>query len=683
MKKSEIESQRPAAGGRRPERRHSLSAMCCSLFAIPAALTAADHPATNLPPIVVQASRMDKTPMQMPSTVQVITGEEIAASGYASTAEVLEKKGGVFIRTMNSTPSLAQLSMRGFGDNSCGRVLILVNGERLNNPDMSSPNLLRVPVSSISRIEILRGPQTVLHGDFASAGVVNIITDESTAEPKTTLGVSAGAYDTYSAFANTTGAFAEEGVSYRASADWNKSGGYRGNSDYETYELNASLRKDFGENRFLSLSAFYHDADYGLPGSLSYESYQRAPRTTTTPDDRSELESFGLDLGGRATVGAGGYLDVHATVSRREIDSRWLGVSYGSPWESLYSGDVDSYAFLPQYVLDTPVAGFRNILTLGSDLRYDVTDFSSDYVSGSYTSLSHWDYDRASFAGYAQDEFFFTDALSLTLGGRTEWFDNRVRQAGSPTSFSTRESALEAALLYRPTDTSKIYAKVGRFYHAPFIDEIFAGAGTPNLGLSPEAGLNLELGSEVLIAQEWTASLALYDMELEDEIYYDPASYQNRNSPGDTRRLGLDAALRWSRRHVGAASLAYNAVRSEFTGGAYDDSRMPLVPAQTLSLNGEYHIVHDLAVMGGFRYVARQYLGSDFHNQAEPLKAYALVDCGVRYEPAFLDGLRITLGVDNLFGKDTCDYAGWSSAGGAYYYPAQGRFWKVGASYTF
>jgi iron complex outermembrane receptor protein len=681
MQKPEVGGQRPEVGGHSTI--PSFHPSIIPLFLLPAAALAAAEPATNLPPIIVQASRLDKTTLQMPSAVQVITGEEIAAAGYSSTAEVLEKKGGVFIRTVNGNPALAQPALRGFGDNSFGRVLVLVNGERLNNPDMSSPNLLRVPVGSISRIEILRGPQTVLHGDFASAGVVNIITDDSTAEPKTTLGGSVGAYDTFSAFANTTGAFGGEGVSYRASADWDKSDGYRDNSDYETYELNAALRKDFGENRFLSLSAFYHDAEYGLPGSLPYARYRNAPRTTATPRDRSELESFGLNLGGRSTVGADGYLDARVTASRRETDSRWHGVSYGSPWTSLYGSDIDSFAFLPQYVLDTPVAGHRNILTLGSDLRHDVTDFSSDYLTTGYTSLLDWDYDRASLAGYAQDEFFFTDALSLTLGGRVEWFDNRVRNAGSATSFSSREHALEAALLYRPTDASKIYVKAGRFYHAPFIDEIFAGAGTPNLGLVPETGLNLELGAEARLAREWTASFALYDMELEDEIYYDPAVYQNRNSPGDTRRLGLDAALRWSRDRVGAASLAYSAVRSEFTDGAYDGNLMPLVPRHTLSLAGEYYLLHDLAVMAGLRYVASQVLGSDFNNQATRLKPYALVDCGVRYEPSFLDGLRLTFGVDNLFGKDTCDYAGWSSTSGAYYYPARDRFWKAGASYTF
>jgi len=124
-------------------------------------------------------------------------------------------------------------------------------------------------------------------------------------------------------------------------------------------------------------------------------------------------------------------------------------------------------------------------------------------------------------------------------------------------------------------------------------------------------------------------------------------------------------------------------VRSEFTGGPYDDNRMPLVPTQTLGVNGDYYLLHTLALMGGLRHVTRQYLGSDFNNGAEPLKAYTLVDCGLRYEPTFIEGLRVTLGVDNLFGRDYCDYAGWSSYSGAYYYPGRGRFWKVGATFTF
>lgn len=666
--------------------RHAAVLLAAGFFAGPLALRAQEPDSTavetNLPPIIVQASRTGKTAMAMPANVQVITGEEIARSGYSSAIEVLEKKGGIFIRKMNSNPTLTQISMRGFGENSFGRVLVLVNGERLNNPDMSSPDLLRIPMGAITRIEIIHGPQSVLYGDFAEAGVINIITDDATTQRQMTVGGSFGAYDTYSGFFNTSGEFAEEGVTYRGSFNWDKSNGYRRNSDYETYEANTAVKKTFSENNFLSVSTFYTDAEFGLPGSLTYSEYKNNPKAADKTDDRWNQDSYGLNLGGRATVGADGYIDAHFTARRRRVHTKY---DYGYGSYSCYSSDIYSYAFTPQYVLTAPVAGFQNTLTVGSDLHYDSTSFNSDYYSTYYSSDSKWDYDRAGMAGYIQDEFFFTDTLSLTLGGRMEWFDNRIDDTASTTSCSSRETALEAALLYRPTDTMKYYLKTGRFYHAPFIDEIFSGPGYANLGLDPETGYNFELGSEIQLAKEWAIACDIYDMEMQHEIYYDPALYQNLNAPDNTRRLGLDASLRWSRDHVGGAALQYSAVRSEFTEGDYDGKAIPLVPAHTVGLNGEYYLVHDVALTGGFRYIAKQYLGSDFSHKGEPLSAYPLFDCGIRYEPSFvwLKGLRVTFGIDNLFGREYCDYAGWSSYSGAYYYPAQGRFWKLGASYTF
>jgi len=661
------------------------------LFTVPSALRAQNAatnavPATNLPPIVVEASRTGKTAMEMPSAVQVITGEEIAKSGYASTAEVLSKKAGVQIRTLNSNPMQAQIAMRGFGDSSFGRVLILVNGERLNNPDMSTPDLQRIPLGAITRIEVIRGPQTVLYGDYAEAGVINIITDEATDKPQTTVGGSFGANDTYSGFANTSGRFPEDGVSYRASFNWDKSNGYRDNSDYETYNANASVKKTFSENNFVSLSTFYSDADFGLPGALvGYDKYTRTPQLSDHPQDRcTENESYGLNLGGRATAGADGYVDAHFTARERTVESDYF-YSYG---KYAYDSDIYSYAFTPQYVLETPIAGHHNILTVGSDLRYDDTRFNSDFYSSDsplYNSLTKWNYDRSSEAGYVQDEFFFTDTFSLTLGHRSECFNSWVDNTKTDSSSSTYASGEDAALLYRPTDTAKYYLKAGRFYHAPFIDEIYSGAGTPNFDLDPEKGYDFEIGTEMQMAQEWKAMLNVYDMEMQKEIYYDPATYKNLNAPNDTRRYGLDGAVRWERDHVGSAALQYSAVESEFTEGPYSGKQIPLVPAHTVGLNGDYYLVHDVAAMGGFRYVAQQYLSSDFSHKAEPLHAYPLFDCGVRYEPSYaaLKGLRITFSVDNLFDREYCDYAGWSSYSGPYYYPAQGRFWKLAASYTF
>jgi iron complex outermembrane receptor protein len=60
--------------------------------------------------------------------------------------------------------------MRGFGENSFARVVVLVNGRRLNNPDMQGINWLSIPLSAIERVEVLDGPSGFCMGTGRSAG---------------------------------------------------------------------------------------------------------------------------------------------------------------------------------------------------------------------------------------------------------------------------------------------------------------------------------------------------------------------------------------------------------------------------------------------------------------------------------------------------------------------------------
>ncbi len=640
---------------------------------------------TNLPPIVVQASRTGRTAAEMPANVQVITAEEIAQAGHRNIVDVLQKQAGVYVRELSGNPANAQISMRGFGANSFGRVLILVNGERLNNPDMSSPNLLRIPVESISRIEVIRGSQTVLNGDFAESGVINIITSDPTGAPATTVTASAGSYDTYGTHLSKNGAF-DDGLTYLASADWNKSGGYRANGDYETYEVNTALTKRWDESRSVSLSTFYNDSTYGMPGSLTWKQFKADPRQTTTPKDQTDQESWGVNLGGSTALGMDGKLVANFTVSRRETDSEW----HGSGFNSYLSSDIDSYAFTPRYLLDTDLFGHENRLTIGSDLRFDSSSINSHGVSwsswGVYPYGSEWSYDRFSSAGYAQDEFFITEELSLILGVRGERFFNRVTKKSEADSYSDNEAAYEASLLYRPLEDVKVFARAARYYRAPFVDEVVGWGGVPNTSLKPETGLTLETGTEVTLDKEWTAAVTVYQMDSQDEIYYNIDALgmgRNVNAPDATRRQGAETALRWTREEVASAALTYDYVHAYFTEGAYDNNTFPMVPSHMLGLNGEVYATHEVALLGGVRYVSSQYLDTDFANKQEQLKAYGLLDLAVRYEPAFLKRLRLIVGVDNVLDKEYASYAGYSSWSGAYYYPANARTWKASASYSF
>ncbi len=632
-------------------------------------------PATNLPPVIVQASRAGRTAAEMPANVTVVTADEIERSGHQNVLDVLQKLAGVPVKNFSDNPATATAALRGFGENAHGRVLILVNGERLNNPDMSAPNLMRIPVHSVKRVEVIRGPQTVLYGDFAEAGVINIITDTSVeSAPYTTVSAAAGAYDSYALQIGRSGTF-DDGVAYYAGADWDKTGGYRDNGDYEAWGLDASVSKRWERGQHAALSVFYHNSEYGLPGALSLRQFKDNPKQTLHPQDRAWFETWGLNLGGSAPRGADGTLSANLSISRREADSRFIGTGYSINNEN----ENDALAFMPRYTHDSDFAGHANRLTLGTDMRYETSDIYSRSVFYGSPSAYAWDFDRAALAGYAQNEFFVTETLSLTLGARAERIHNRITNRTGSTSYGETESAYEAALLYRPLDNAKLFARVSRYYHAPFIDETVGWSGIPNTGLIPETGCSLEAGAELTFLEEWSAGVTLYDMRTSDEIYYNPVAYMNINAPDDTRRRGLEAALRWARERAGAFGLAYELVDSRFTGGVLKDNDVPLTPDHMLTLNGEAQLLPCLAALGTARYVASQTSGSDFANQAARLDAYATLDLGLRYEPGFVKGLRLIGGIDNVFNKEYA-YCGFY---GSSYYPANGRTWKLCAAYTF
>jgi len=113
--------------------------------------------------------------ISLPANTSVITKEEIKNFNVSTLGQVLNLKKGIFVKDIlnNNKPTL---DLRGFGDTGNSNVLVLVNGFRMNNIDMSATDLSQIPISEIEKIEIIYGGGSVLYGDNAVGGVINIIT---------------------------------------------------------------------------------------------------------------------------------------------------------------------------------------------------------------------------------------------------------------------------------------------------------------------------------------------------------------------------------------------------------------------------------------------------------------------------------------------------------------------------
>ena len=638
-----------------------------------AAIIAVTNNITELPSVTVYASRIECSSADIPVSVQVFGVEQIVASGARDLPELLKKKAGVDIHAMNGNPILTSIAMRGFGDNAFGRVKVVLDGEELNNVDMSAPNLTRIPLGNVERVEVIHGPSPVLYGDGAVAGIVNVATDTRDYEQSTKITGKAGSQYTFGGNMQTKGGDESEGVLYNASYDYLQSDGYRKNSEYEMHTANAGVRKNFENGSTAGLKVNYQNAYYGLPGSLTYDQWKNARKSVSTPDDWARIWSYGVSLDSKMKLAEDQWLYLDGGVSHQ-----YRHAIYKSAWgDSDFEYNYYSCRVSPRYVNECDIADFGNKFTAGYDFRYDLYD--ENHFSYGTPVDRHFNRDRC--AVFVHDEFFLTEELSLVAGARLERIDNRWKRYTGLAETRSHDwmDDYELGLVFLPVEGLKTYVKGSQFHRSPFCDEL--SYTQDGYFLEPETGASLDVGFELELLEEFTVSANGYGMIIKDEIFFDPALLPwgyNSNSPDKTRRIGLDTGFSWFRDKVAEASVRYNVVHAEFADGEYHGNDVPYVPNHRIRLEGSFWVVDELRIKGGYTYASSQFVSGDYANAYDRLPAYSLFDIGIHYEPYCLEGFRASFVMDNIFDRNYCDYAGTG-----YYYPACGRSFMVTVSYEF
>jgi outer membrane cobalamin receptor len=125
--------------------------------------------------VVVSASRFPNDPAFPPVAATVITAEQIREAGIDNANEAIRKLG-VCGRQSLSGPRDFPLDLRGFGTNGDQNMVVLVDGVRISENELSTPLLSAIPIETIERIEIVRGGSSVLCGSGATGGTIQIIT---------------------------------------------------------------------------------------------------------------------------------------------------------------------------------------------------------------------------------------------------------------------------------------------------------------------------------------------------------------------------------------------------------------------------------------------------------------------------------------------------------------------------
>ncbi|MBT00300.1 MAG: hypothetical protein CMI01_16735 [Oceanospirillaceae bacterium] len=594
---------------------------------------------------------------QTPGQVITITRAQIEASGAQSLVEALRASGAVQI-SQNTTGNANDgvVSMRGFGENAGQNVLILVDGRPLNNPTLEAPALSMVSLNQVERIEVLHGSAGTLFGQRAVGGVINILTKPVADRRQGKVTLSRGSRE-YTRVQGRLSDRYQSGFGYALNLERESTDGYRDNSatEYDHARIDLSYRHQQGEITYSHESI---NNNQRLPGSLSRSQVDMDRQQSITPSDRFD-EQLSVDA-----ISFAQQLDQHlrldTQLSQRESDGK--GYLYGD-----YSQDMRVRSFTPR--LDGRWSHNGGMLNLTAGL--DLTD--SDYLSQS--SLGTTDSSQTTRAVYLRASYPLSDKWALTLGGR----HSQVKDSAQGTGSDQTQSAFvkEIGIDWTPTAGHHLFLRRDENLRFATIDE--NGWTLPGIdALDPQQGVSWEAGWDYTGA-EGRLAVTLYQLELDDEILYDPALMANINLDSSRRRgLTLSAQRQLTPALRIGGSYAYT--DSELTSGSFTGNQVPYVAEHRFSLFGNYRINAAWNLYSDLQYTGERYLAGDDANTEPKLDADVVVNASLRWNQG---PWQAQLSVNNLLDEAYHAYAGYSSWSGAYYYPAAQRNLLLSLGYTF
>lgn len=663
-------------------------------------LAAVETEGTVLEEVVVTATRDWEQERKVPYNVTVITEEEIKQTNAQNVADLLRTVPGLYVADWTANRKSVTVDVRGFGETGPLNTLVLVDGRRANEIDLSGTDWMQIPLDQVERIEVIKGGGSVLYGDNAVGGVVNIITKKGEGKPTAQAEALGGSDGLNIERASSLGELA--GVRYTIHARRENTRGFRHNGDYEGYDFGASAGYDIGDLIKLDISGNYHRDRYGLPGALSHQDLHTwADREDTkNPDDKGATQDFFLKFTGELDLKAWGRFVTDISYRRRwnEAEFHYIDSWFLLPgcWEPEY--EIPTFAVNPKWIWEKELWELHNKLIFGFDYYYTDSDletydphpiFGGDPTKGYL--IQYGDIQRQTWGIYLHDDFSPLNNLILSLGYRYEGLEDRFKGGswiGLWQYFRDEKDdymhAWEVGLTYLYWKGSKVYARIASSYRYPAIDEYFSLWSGLNRRLDPQEGINYEIGVDHHFTDRIRSGLTFFWMELEDEIYYNPLTYTNENYD-DTRRWGFEVfaeASPWTWLRLWAN---YTFIKATFRGGVYEDNDVPGVPHHKASfgfgLKPPFSMLEGLELHVWGNYVGERHFISDQPNVVPRLGDYLTLNAKLSYTWRFLTAF---VGVNNLFDEEYSEYGVCNPATGARnYYPAAGINFQAGLNVRF
>jgi len=624
----------------------------------------------------LSATKIGAARTEIPQSLSIITRDQLAARGVGRLSEALRYAPGVQGETFGFEPRTTFLRFRGFDATTTG---LYRNGLQLRNPAFAvgySPE----PYGA-ERIEVPRGPSSVLYGAGSPGGLVNFVSKRPTRQPFGEIAVEPGTFDRWQGTVDLSGPVDENGtLSYRLTGLVRESGTqveYIGND--RVFVAPAVTWRPTRSTTLTLLGRYQQDdtrSSQRLPVSGTLESNPNGE----IPVDRF-LGEPGVDQYDR-TQWSVGYLfsqdagsawtfnqklryyainvdDVTVFGSTLQEDQRTLNRLL---FESF--GELGGWAIDNQAQLDLSTGPLQQSLLLGVDVQRIRVDSEQNFGSAPPIDVfdpnygadvpepapfQNADIDQRQIGIYLQDQLDLYDRWILTLNGRFDWARTQIVEDVAGTDTEQDDSAFSgrAGLVYESAVGLAPYVS----YAESFLPSLGTGAeGEP---FDPERGTQWELGAKYQPpGTNGFLRVSLFDLTRENFLQTDPETFQQVQTGAANAQgieveatagfdVGLDLTASYTRQDVEI---------TESVAPAEEGERPTQVREQMGSVWADYTVqsgpLSGLGVGAGVRH-----LGDSYGDVPNTLKAPAatLVDATLHYD---WQGLRIQINADNLFDNE-------------------------------
>ena len=585
------------------------------------------------PDVVVTATKTQQEVKAVPNAVEVITSEDIEQLGATDIYSALKLATNVDVSQIGAGH---RLMVRGKNAGA----LVLLDGRRISNEYSSMTrgafDLDKINLSSVERIEIVRGAASAQYGADAESGVINIITKKSK-EQSVTVGANTGT-DVMNNY-------------YRF--DLGQQGKFNG-------VVNANFAK-YRKREFVGgtgTNYFGPRTNYDFSGTYAFNDNNNLDFYIGYYDEKSKkiTDYSSMGMGKSSTNYDKTNQDYSIAYNGKGDNSNYMIRAYYNRYDKEeYKGSKNNG--YKQNTFDTLGIEAKNTVQAGDEhlLTYGV-EYKNIGVEGPILALGEGNSkDNSAYAGYIQDEWFINDKILFIPAVR---YDHDEQFGGKTTP--------KLGATYFLSDNSRIKANWGKSWRAPNLVELYAGFTTiyGNPDLKPEEATTWELGFEAEKDNNWL-KLNYFNSKYDNLITYDKVNgkdtfinAQDAKTDGVEFEVGRQFNDNWS---IRATSNWLNAKDSEGEKVSATADNI-----STLELNYDDNDINGYSAKLWNSWVSNYHYANENYD-------YNTLNFVVNKKFAFDDGRsgRVYAGVDNIGDKKIGDIY------------LEGRIWRVGAEITF